>query len=458
MTQSGTYRLRVRNTSGTGNPAYTYDLRMTTVACSDGYESNDTPAQAHPFTLGDTQTHRFCTIGDEDWVTVTGTAGQTIWVETGNAPAYLRHTLTLYAQDGTTTLNTGRTLADGRQGLAYTFADSGTAYLRVRNTVDRAYPNLTYDLQITSLACSDGYETDDWRSQAQPFPIGSTQARAFCTPFDQDWVAFTARTGQTVQIRVRNPADGIEPVFALFDADGRILLPKADALVTYAYTAPTAGTYYLRFTNDTDAGDPTATYDLELTYPGNDPYEPNDTPAQALPFPVGTTQTHITYMPGGRIDPDWVTFTVTETARYRLETTNLVALLDTTLGLYYSDGTSRLALAGRGPVFGTQVLTVTLPPDTYYVQAMGTPKDNPPRTYDLTISLVAFQPDVTPTVTPSPTITPIPTATWPALRPDPRLTPTPLTTPGVPTATITPTPAPAVVATEAAIRQQINQE
>jgi hypothetical protein len=125
--------------------------------------------------LGDTQAHAFCTPDDADWITFTATAGQTIWVETQAIAPYLTYDLTLYADDGTTELATGRPLSEGQPGLAYTVTQSGTYRLRVRNTSGTGNPAYTYDLRMTTVACSDGYESNDTPAQAHPFTLGDTQ-------------------------------------------------------------------------------------------------------------------------------------------------------------------------------------------------------------------------------------------------------------------------------------------
>ncbi|MCC7368660.1 MAG: hypothetical protein IT306_09565 [Chloroflexi bacterium] len=124
-------------------------------AAQDSYEDDDSKAAAKPIGApGVTQTRNFHRAGDEDWLTLTATAGRTYTITTSNLGLASDTVLTLYAADGATVLATnddaGANLASRIEWRA---AASGTVYLKVTGWSSNAGGcGTTYDLAVSTQA------------------------------------------------------------------------------------------------------------------------------------------------------------------------------------------------------------------------------------------------------------------------------------------------------------------
>ncbi len=450
-------RLAVPQDTNTNTPTATNT--PTPIPCTDIYEPDNTPAQATLFTIGSTQSHAFCVPGDEDWVRFTATAGLVYQIETLNLAATTDTYIELYDTNGATLL-----AADDDSGgepnaslIMYQPGTSGAYYVKARQfTSSQGDPSRTYDLRITQAAptatatptttgtatntptpipCTDTYEPDNTPAQATLFTVGSTQHHAFCVPGDQDWVRFTATVGTVYQIETLNLAETTDTYIELYDTNGSTLLAADDdsggepraSRILYQFSAP--GTYYVKARQFVSSqGDPDRTYDLRITQlaptptstptttgtatntptpiPCTDIYEPDNTPAQATLFTIGSTQSHAFCVPG---DEDWVRFTATAGLVYQIETLNLAATTDTYIELYDTNGSTLLAAdddSGSEPR-ASLIMYQPSSTGTYYVKARQfvSSQGDPDRTYDLRIT------QSVPTITSTPTITPTATNT-----------------------------------------------
>jgi len=82
-----------------------------------------------------------------------------------------------------------------------------------------------------------------------------------------------------------------------------------------------------------------AAYVLYLPPPGEDAYEPDNTPAEAKPIAVGEVQHHTSVA-----DPDWVKFHLDPGSVYYVYTDNLCSGSDTIIRLYDASGATLLAV------------------------------------------------------------------------------------------------------------------
>jgi len=130
--------------------------------CADGFEPDDTAAQARGLALGVPQTHNFAPAGDEDWTRLTLAAGTTYRFWTANLEGGADTRLYLYVQgqygspaaqnDDWASGNCGGTPADPKQScFQYTASTSGVYELKVDQ-----YPGgaqwgcaVQYDLEAT---------------------------------------------------------------------------------------------------------------------------------------------------------------------------------------------------------------------------------------------------------------------------------------------------------------------
>jgi hypothetical protein len=104
-------------------------------ASADAYEPDDSTGQAVQLTLGQTQTHNFSTISDQDWLKIQAQAGQTYTIQTSNLGTSADTYLYIYASDGNTLLASnddadGNTLASR---VVWTAPADGTYYVLVKD-------------------------------------------------------------------------------------------------------------------------------------------------------------------------------------------------------------------------------------------------------------------------------------------------------------------------------------
>jgi RHS repeat-associated protein len=303
--------------------------------------------------------------------------------------------------------------------------------------------------------CPDSYEPNNTVAAAKPIAVSETQSHAFCVAGDVDWLSFSAAAGTIYRFRTLNLASGVDTYLSLYGTNGVTELAASDddggglsSLIEY--TIPQAGTYYLKVRHySSNAGGDSLTYQIQVTSLGTasptptqaacpDAYEPNDSVSQARPMTLGQTQTHYICVPG---DQDWVSFAAAAGTRYRIETLDLAAGVDTYIYLYDINGTAVIGSDDDSGPGSASLLDYTVgQAGTYYVRARdySSGTGGPTLSYGLRISVLTA-PTATATATTSPTATASPTAT------------TPPTATATRTATATPTATRTATATATAV-------
>jgi len=126
------------------------------VAGPDTYEGDDTAVEARSITVGETQTHNFDSLADEDWVKFTASAGDTYVIETLNLSSAADTYLYLYDSDGSTLLaandDYGGSLASR---IEWEAPATGTYYVLVKHW----NPNVGGCGTIYGLSVSKGNQT-----------------------------------------------------------------------------------------------------------------------------------------------------------------------------------------------------------------------------------------------------------------------------------------------------------
>jgi len=155
------YSFRMRGVDRAGNvEAYPGNAETETFInyCSgDSYEADNDPAQAMVISPGQSQSHNFCSVNDEDWVKFQVQSGKLYVLET-DALGFTNDTvLTLYDSDGTTVLAESDDI-DYPQNLAsrveWKAQQDDWLYARVRHFNGRIAGNaVTYTLRL-----EEGYE------------------------------------------------------------------------------------------------------------------------------------------------------------------------------------------------------------------------------------------------------------------------------------------------------------
>ena len=191
----------------------------------------------------------------------------------------------------------------------------------------------------------DAYEPDDTVAVAKLITVnGAPQSRTYHVVGDDDWVKFTAVSGETYRIGTV-PADAAietDTYLELYAADGVTMIDSDDdsgeegeycSLIEY--TATTSGTLYVRsYGYDHEEVGPYLLF-VDGLVPDADAYEPDDTDAAASPIATdGTSQSHTFHEV---TDDDWVTFEAIAGVTYYIETREGDVGIDTEMYLYDAD-------------------------------------------------------------------------------------------------------------------------
>ena len=279
-----------------------YDLSVTVIVCAaDGYEDDDTAAEAREVsTAGVISTHNICPASDQDWIKFDAISQTIYLLETSNLGPNADTELFLYDTDGATELaqNDDYTVGLLNSRIVWQAPASGMYYAMVRHVkADAAGEGTRYDLSISEGACSpdtyEGQEGDNGPFDAAPIATGgSLQSHNFCPMGDQDWVSFEAPVeGITFTIQTSGLGPDCDTVLHLYGRDGATMLALNDdyglgggSFITY--TAPSAGTYYVRVLhyNSNHFGSGTS---YELSVAGEAPPTPTPTPTPP-PTPTPT--------------------------------------------------------------------------------------------------------------------------------------------------------------------------
>jgi hypothetical protein len=191
----------------------------------------------------------------------------------------------------------------------------------------------------------DAYEPDDTFAAARAIAVnGTPQSRTYHVMADDDWVKFTAVSGETYRIGTA-PADAAaltDTFLELYAADGVTMLDSDDdsgvlgeVYSLIEYTATTSGTFYVRsYGCGHEEVGPYLLY-VDGASPVADAYEPDDTDAAASPIATdGTPQAHTFHISD---DDDWVTFEAIADVTYYIETREGDEGIDTEMYLFDAD-------------------------------------------------------------------------------------------------------------------------
>ncbi len=139
-------------------------------------------------------------------------------------------------------------------------AESGHGYeFRMRavgnDGTEEAFPDsaeTATQVQAADVCTPDAYELygDNARESAQALEIGAEQIHNWCPSNDQDWVSFTAKAGNTLQITTEPEDLNSAAAFILYDMDGATLIGSgqpadSNSGASLDWIVPTDGTYYL---------------------------------------------------------------------------------------------------------------------------------------------------------------------------------------------------------------------
>ena len=252
------------------------------------------------------------------------------------------------------------------------------------------------NLMSENVRAQDIWEPDDTAAQASVIPTnGTMQSHYFHIPGDEDWVHFSATSGNQYIVETHNLGASADTYIYLIDTDGVTVLDQDDDggagwASRIGWTAPTTGTFYVRVIELGGGGGP-VDYDYDINViessTGPDAYEPDNSPAEANPILTnGTMQSHTFHIPG---DEDWVIFPATEGNEYIIETHNLGASADTYINLYDSNGVTILDGDDDGGVgWCSKIVWLALQTDNLYVRVTELGGGGGPVDYDYDLNVI----------------------------------------------------------------------
>uniref|UniRef100_UPI002ACD5197 PPC domain-containing protein n=1 Tax=Chloroflexus sp. TaxID=1904827 RepID=UPI002ACD5197 len=373
---SARFYVKVRQYNGRIYGANT-DYRLSMVSSApDSYEPDNSLATARPITVnGPAQRHTFHAAGDQDWLVFAANAGTYYRFETLNLDSCSDTVLTLYDSGGQS-LAADDDSGDGfGSRIDWIAPASGNYYLMVRHyNAGTGGACTAYDIRVLELGTPDSYEPDNSLATARPITVnGPAQRHTFHVAGDQDWVFFDAVAGARYVIRTFNLGSCSDTVLELYNAVGGLLARNDDSAGTLAsrieYTTPSSGRLLVRVRhyNPTSSGICTQ-YDLEVSSVSlaPDPYEPDDTMAQARAFIVNDTGQNRNFHT--ETDPDWVTFSASSGTTYTIYTYNLGSEADTVLELYHQNGTLITSNDDYGGSYASRIVWTAPASGNYYVK------------------------------------------------------------------------------------------
>jgi len=365
---AGRYWLRVHGFKQSGNR---YELTVS-LACptagDDLLEENDTPRQAAQVPFGH---HGQLAALDEDWYLVAvDCPGATL--SASLTFAHAAGDLDLQVLDRSTpprVLAASTTLTDDEQAVVEGVPE-GELAVRVYG-FQGARNSYEMDLE---LQCppppDDAFEDNDLLEQASPWGPSGTFSDLVLAANDDDWFRVevdAACAEATLQIEVDFEARQGDIDISLHAADGARLGGAAgggdsERLVARALDV---GSYFVRVYSVDDV---TLPYALRIVRscraPGDDPFEENDTLAQATPIPTGRWEELVS------LDDDW----------YRLDVGCVAAVVEAgiafehdqgDLDLWLGDGQGRRVAQSVGVGDQEVVLARDRPAGSYLVRVYG---------------------------------------------------------------------------------------
>ena len=339
-----------------------------------------------PGRVGDSQF--YCGFGDNGGVhTNNGVPNHTAYLM-ADGGTYNGRTITGIGRDQTERIwyraltvyfTRGTSFSEARNALNSACADLYGSGSSTCASVDQATLATEMDQPVCGVepAEPDDYEEDDSYQRANEIAAdGTLQTHNFHDTGDNDWVWFSARSGCDYSIETSNLGSRSDTYVYLYAPDGQTQIESnddgGDGLASRIdWTAPAAGTYYVRIRNyDSSVQGAGTNYDLGVTQMGcgveGDEYEPDNSYTTARPIEVnGAAQRHNLHVAG---DDDWVYLDATAQSSYVVETSDLASRCDTEIYLFDSEGVLVRSDDDGGTGRGSRIAWTPLEDERFFVQ------------------------------------------------------------------------------------------
>jgi hypothetical protein len=294
--------------------------------------------------VGEEQDHTFCPQGDLDRAVFTAKAGYAYEVETANLSLGVDTFVSV--QIGDVTLTNDDDVPQGlssRVQISNTLGTDSPAFITVRNKglfgFDHSGNARGYTLRVNNVRLSEGddFEPDD-EGIGSRIAFGAPQQHSFAPTDDVDKVNFLVEPDQFYSVRTLDLAPGVDTVLTVdvepLDAETEawIHLTNDDvrrpgdlsSLIEFRYDRTELGRAVVTIEQKGEYG-VDKTYLIQVDQVG-DKYERDD--VSGMPISIGGSQSR-TFDPQG--DVDKVHFVAKAGHRYRIRTSSLAPLVDTSL-------------------------------------------------------------------------------------------------------------------------------
>lgn len=330
---AGTYYIEASSANDKGMGTYQVSVLQRDLPPDDAAGNVATQITLQP---GQSFSGNLLTHGDQDWVRIQLTAGQSYVFRlegADSAGGTLNHpVLEIHAADGSLIQTVSNQLTTGEPAAAYVPSSSGTYYLAVSaptvNTgtytlVTRA-PDDYSNTKPSAAAIALNQTLDgaiQWNDGA--FGVRAYDSKGLASDMDEDWFQFAATKDQVLSFSVKISSGSLlsRPMVEIVDALGQTLsvgdgLETADGTATATFKAAAAGTFYARVI---DGAGSTGAYQVTLS--AGDASDEDASAAVSLSFAstgtlIQAQSSAVIGLPG---DSDNFTINLTKDHLYRLE-------------------------------------------------------------------------------------------------------------------------------------------
>ena len=267
-------------------------------------EPNDSVRTADSVALGDRATGVVNPAGDVDTWFVDLTAGQFVSMDVDAAASGspLDATLVLFAPDGRTVVASNDDFDGSDSRISYRVPTDGRYFVMISAFGRIAgAPELRYAIDFGTVTCAavgTEQEPNDSPGTATRVRLGTSGSGEICATDanpagDQDYWAFTAEAGTTLELDVDAAALGlpVDPILSLYASDGVTQLAFNDdgdgVDPRLRYPIPATGTYYAAVAAGAEPSGNPFPYTLHVRFLPPGPGDPTTVRAAGLGFPLG---------------------------------------------------------------------------------------------------------------------------------------------------------------------------
>jgi hypothetical protein len=363
--KTGDYRVKVYGYNGAYDATTSYTLRVlvSTSACTDSWEPNETRETAASIPVGLHIGPKICSPTDVDFFKFAATAGQQIEVAMDSLPA--NYDMYLYNPAGGL-IDFSENAGTADESMAATATTTGDHYIRVYGAAGAYDTDDAYRLRVDlTTGCTDSWEPNETWATAATMPAGLHIGPKICSASDVDWFKFAVAAGQQIEVSMDSLPANYD--VALYNPAGNWVAHSQNAGAADEFIAATAtstGDYSLFVSGVAGAYDTSNNYrlrvDLGTGQVCNDPWEPNESWGAAASI---STNSNVEAYICDASDVDWFKFQVTAGQQITLTLTSLPENYDL---LLYSPAGAYIDGSASGGATNEQITHSAATTGAYY--------------------------------------------------------------------------------------------